>query len=32
MKGRMMKIEEIKQVVKGRYGRFAEKGGRKEAC
>jgi hypothetical protein len=32
MKGRPMKIEEIKQVVKSRYGKFAEKGGRKEAC
>jgi hypothetical protein len=32
MKGRTMKIEEIKQVVKSRYGKFAEKGGRKEAC
>jgi len=27
-----MKIEEIKQVVKSRYGKFAEKGGGKEAC
>jgi hypothetical protein len=32
MKGRTMKIEEIKQVVKSRYGKFAEKGGGKEAC
>ncbi len=24
-----MKVEEIKQVVKGRYGKFAEAGGRK---
>jgi hypothetical protein len=32
MKGRTMKIEEIKQVVKSRYGKFAEKGGKKEAC
>jgi len=27
-----MKIEEIKRVVKSRYGKFAEKGGGKEAC
>jgi hypothetical protein len=32
VKGRTMKIEEIKQVVKSRYGKFAEKGGGKEAC
>jgi len=32
MKGRTMQIEEIKQGVKSRYGKFAEKGGRKEAC
>jgi hypothetical protein len=32
MKGKTMKIKEIKQVVKSRYGKFAEKGGRKEAC
>jgi len=32
MKGRTMKIEEIKEVVKSRYGKFAEKGGGKEAC
>jgi hypothetical protein len=32
VKGRTMKIEEIKQVVKSRYGKFAEKGGKKEAC
>jgi hypothetical protein len=32
MKGRTMKTEEIKQVVKSRYGKFAEKGGGKEAC
>jgi hypothetical protein len=32
MEGRMMKIEEIKEVVRSRYGKFAEKGGNKEAC
>jgi len=29
---RTMKIEEIKQVVESRYGKFAETGGRKEPC
>jgi hypothetical protein len=29
---RKMRIEEIKEVVKGRYGKFAETGGHKEAC
>lgn len=27
-----MKIEEIKEVVRDRYGKFAEKGGSKESC
>jgi len=32
IEGRTMKIEEIKEVVRSRYGKFAEKGGKKEAC
>jgi len=27
-----MKIEEVKEVVRSRYGKFAEKGGKKKAC
>lgn len=27
-----MKIEEIKEVLRDRYGKFAEKGGSKESC
>ncbi len=29
---RRLRIEGIKQVVKGRYGRFAKTGGHKEPC
>ena len=29
---RTMRIEEVKRVVEGRYGKFAETGGRKEPC
>jgi hypothetical protein len=32
LKGKTMKIKEIKEVVRSRYGKFAEKGGGKEAC
>jgi hypothetical protein len=32
MEVRTMKIEEINEVVRSRYGKFAEKGGSKEAC
>jgi hypothetical protein len=32
MEGKTMKIEEIKDAVRSRYGKFAEKGGNKEAC
>jgi len=32
MEGGTVKIEEIKEVVRSRYGKFAEKGGNKEAC
>jgi hypothetical protein len=32
LKGKTMKIEEIKEVVRSRYGKFAEKGGKKESC
>jgi len=27
-----MKIGDVEQAIKGRYGKFAEKGGHKEAC
>ena len=30
--GRKMRTSEIKQVVKTRYGRFAETGGKPESC
>lgn len=29
---RKMKIEDVEQMIKGRYGKFAEKGGHKEPC
>ena len=29
---RKMRIEEVKQVVKSRYGAFAETGGNRESC
>jgi len=32
IEGTRMKIGEIKEVVRSRYGKFAEKGGKKEAC
>jgi len=32
MEGKTTKIEEIKDVVRSRYGKFAEKGGNKETC
>jgi len=32
MEERTMEIEDIKEVVRSRYGKFAEKGGNKEAC
>ena len=32
MGARKMKIEDVERVIKGRYGKFAEKGGHKEPC